>query len=35
MTKSNPLAAGEWKLCSEEENSMELDSGLRRNDEQR
>src|SRR6188472_3645430 len=38
MPKSNRLAAGETKLCTcnarKQERAKELDSGLRRNDEQ-
>ena len=35
VKKSYPLAPqGEWKLCNSRNKSKELDSGVRRNDEQ-
>jgi transcription elongation factor GreA-like protein len=34
MPKSNPLAAGEWKLWSSKaKEQIKMDSGFRRNDE--
>jgi len=35
MPKSNPLAAGERKLCRDDETRDQMDSGSRRNDERK